>query len=492
MKPWNPIAQPRRSLVLIALVGLSLGCVRRAAPAAATAPGTMQFLSLYGSFSPAEAKEIARQMQRGPRDLAVQLAAARREGILLRLGDLQPALPTPIRNAAPIYIQLMSLLKEKPLDPSTDKVRGSLGSRVVHSPEEVAAARRLLSERKDVMQLVHEAASKPECVFRRDWTRGMLIEYPENVAMREAARMLSAESFFLAKAGRYREAVENQALIFRVAQHPTSDPAAICQLAGISCDAIALAGMENILCTAGTTHGVAVAVRTAVSTGRPHFDLRRTLAGEIATYSVSLNGLRRGSPLTDDAHRLLWKLYGSGRTADPPDVLQKYPQYGNPLANQLLDANQAYYLSEMRPLIAACEKPYALDRPLLQHLDTLSARESRNPGRQLAAPGLILGGLLTLTVHARAAEETIMAGATILAYKGQQGRFPESLAELGTTTFPDPFGSGVLKYRREVEGFVVYSVGPDGNFDGSQPGAPIDRHQAFFRFPSGPQLPPRN
>jgi len=289
-------------LLATGILAPSLGCSRQAAPNADTSRDILLFLSHYGKFSPAEAKEIARQMERGPHDLAVQLAAARREGILLKVTALQPALPSPERNAAPIYTRLMHLLKAKHLDPATDKVRGSLGVRVTHSPKEVAAVRRVLSERKDVMRLVHEAANKPACIFRRDWTRGILMVYPENATMREAARLLSAESYFLTQEGRYREAVANQARIFRVAQHPTSDPVAISQLVGMACDSIALAGFENILSVVGPNPEVAEAVRTTVATRRPRFRLRRTLEGEIATYSTGMNGLRRGSPAKDEAH----------------------------------------------------------------------------------------------------------------------------------------------------------------------------------------------
>jgi hypothetical protein len=485
------LVQTRIPLLLSGILAAALGCARLTAPNADTSPDMLLFLSRYGKFSPAEAKEIARQMERGPHDLAVQLAAARREGILLKVSSLQPALPSPERNAAPIYSRLMHLLKMKPLDPATDRVRGSLGVRVTHSAEEVAAVRRMLTERKDVMHLVHESANKLECVFRRDWTRGVLILYPENASMREAARLLSAESYFLAEQGRYRDAVANEALIFRVAQHPTSDPIAISQLVGMACDSIALAGFENILSVAGPNLAAAEAVRTTVAAHRPRFRLRRALEGEIATYSTGMNGLRRGSPAKDEAHRQLLVLYGSGKNAVPPDILQKYPPLGNPLVNQLLDANQAYYLSLMRPLVAASERPYVVDGPFLKRLQALTDTETRNPAEQLAAPELILGGMITHAVQARAQEEAIIAGAALLAYKGRHGTYPDRLEDAASTPMRDPFSTRPLKYRREGDGIVVYSVGPDGNFDGGMPGAPRDRHQAYFRYPTMPQPPQR-
>jgi hypothetical protein len=370
-------------LLAIGILAALVGCTRQAAPAADSSRDTLAFLRHYGSFSDAEAKKITRQIKAGPHDLAIQLAAAGREHILLKLGDLQPTLPPPEQNAAPIYIQLMRLLKAHPLDPATDKVTGSLGMRVPHSPEELDAVRRMLSQRKDVMQLVHEAANKSECVFQRDWSRGLLLEFPEYPTIREAARLLSAESYFLARDGHYQEAIANQARVFRIAEHPTADPCAIGQLVGIACDEIALAGMDNVLCLAGPNPEVAETLRTTVATHRPPLRLRRTLEGEIALFSIGINGLRRGAPAEDQVHRQLQQFYGSGSTAVPPDILQEYPPMGRPLTNHLLDAAQASHLHLARILVEASQQPYVAAKPLLQNVRELAATSSRNPIQQL-------------------------------------------------------------------------------------------------------------
>jgi hypothetical protein len=144
----------------------------------------------------------------------------------------------------------------------------------------------------------------------------------------------------------------------------------------------------------------------------------------------------------------------------------------------------------MRRLIAACERPYVADKLFLKRLPTLDDTEPRNPVQQLAAPGLVTGGMITHAVQTRAQEEAIIAGAALLAYKGRHGTFPDRLEDAASTPMRDPFSTGPLQYRREGAGFVVYSVGSDGNFDGGKPGAPRDRHQAYFRYPATP-LPPQ-
>src|SRR6266581_1129989 len=98
--------RPRVPLLLAgALVALG-GCTSHAGSGGSVSAGMRDFLRRYGSFSPAEAIAIAIQIERGSRDLALQRAAARREGLLLTLHDLQAPLPPPRRNAAPVYLRM--------------------------------------------------------------------------------------------------------------------------------------------------------------------------------------------------------------------------------------------------------------------------------------------------------------------------------------------------------------------------------------------------
>ena len=75
------------------------------------------------------------------------------------------------------------------------------------------------------------------------------------------------------------------------------------------------------------------------------------------------------------------------------------------------------------------------------------------------------------------------AGASVLAAKAQTGVFPASLPAL----FTDPFTRKPLGYRLEGAGFVVYSAGPGGTFDGGKPGDKRDNRQSVFRYPLVPR-----
>jgi hypothetical protein len=55
----------------------------------------------------------------------------------------------------------------------------------------------------------------------------------------------------------------------------------------------------------------------------------------------------------------------------------------------------------------------------------------------------------------------------------------------------DPFTGKPLKYRRELRGFVVYSTGPSGTFDGGKQGVKPKSNEAYFRFPGDSPKPYR-
>lgn len=484
----------RTAVLLVGAAMVLAGCSSRGGSGGAVSGAMRDFLRRFGSLNPAEAVVIAVRIHRGPHDLAVQRAAARREAVLLTPKELQAPLPPPDRNAALLYSRLTRLLQKKPLDPKTDRIRGSLGVRVAHSPEEVARVRRLLIERQDVMELVQAAAARPECVFRRHWERGFLMQFPEYRTMREAARLLTARSYFQAQGGHYAEAVASETLALRLAQHPTGDPCAIGQLVGIACNAIALAGMENILCTAGPNAPVDEAVYHAVADHRLRLQLRRALEGEITIYSTSMQGLRQSEGAANGNLRPTGRPGDPGSAAVPPDLAktaQGLPPAGRQIWAHCLDAGEADYLSLMRSLIAASGEPYVRSRALVRRLRELNSDTAGNPVLQLASPAAVLGDMLTHSTHVRAQEEALKTSAEVLAYAARHGAFPDRLEQAISRPPLDPFGSHPLQYRREANGFVIYSVGPDGDFDGSQPGARRARNQAYFRYPATP-LPARD
>lgn len=63
-------------------------------------------------------------------------------------------------------------------------------------------------------------------------------------------------------------------------------------------------------------------------------------------------------------------------------------------------------------------------------------------------------------------------GLAVERYRLARGALPETLRDLVPTYIPDvpsdPFDGKPLRYKRLERGYVIYSVGPDGNDDGGK------------------------
>jgi len=86
--------------------------------------------------------------------------------------------------------------------------------------------------------------------------------------------------------------------------------------------------------------------------------------------------------------------------------------------------------------------------------------------------------------QAHAQERVDSAAATLLAYRDQHGRCPESLTEAISPAPVDPFSQKPLVYRRTGAGFILYSVGAGGHYDGAVLPEKDRNTETSFRYPA--------
>lgn len=412
----------------------------------------------------------------GPVTLAREDAAARSLGIPLTPAAKQAPLPPPSQNAAPLYTQLTALLHAKPL--SLPKYAEGMSATHSYTPAQIAAVRRTLAALPDVLRLVHQAASRPQCVFVRDWSHPLAATFPEYKTQREAARLLQTESYLLARDGKYSEAVATQALGFRVAEHAASDHVLIACLVGYACESITLSGMQSILAEAGPNAAVAEAVQNAVRTQQSRLSLRDAMAGE-AGFGVAVFG-----PMHAAEGQGIEAALSAGQM--PTETVQKVPISfrERQRLHALIDAWEADYLSRMRPLVAASDQPPTARRAAFAALEKQVAQDADDPA---GVTHLYTDILLPVFTHidenatrTQARVAVTQAAAALMAQKAKTGVFPQS----PPAGFPDPYTNKPLNYRREgANGFVVYSVGPTGHFDGGTLGQKAPGQESLFRYP---------
>ncbi len=131
------------------------------------------------------------------------------------------------------------------------------------------------------------------------------------------------------------------------------------------------------------------------------------------------------------------------------------------------------------PIEQLCQDDHPLWRELGQRYDALVARGRyavRFPFVNIPAyvARLVLvdyGRVLKRYALEVARDRAAAAIFAIHEYRAVHGRWPPSLDALDGGPFIDPFACAPFRYRQTEDGFVLYSVGPDGDDDGGRSGA---------------------
>lgn len=405
-----------------------------------------------------------------------ELASAKAQGLPTSMADLQKPLPPSDQNAAFLYTQLRLLLKAHPFTPQEEKAV-TLAPGTMPSQTQWPQIAAVLHKRADVMRLVHQAAARPQCVFRRDWTKAdpADILFPELATVRESARLLEVESLLMAHQGKRQQAVQNQALGFNIARHAASDPTLISYLVGVAVDAITLDGMKRILYLTGPDAATADAVRSVITRDWKPLSLSSALKTEFAFNLGEIAFLRKAGPAG------LGTVSGGGVSVSTHEI-------NTGTWNALLDYNSVFMMREMERAIQAADRSYPEAKPSLDQFEA-ECTDKRHSARFLSA---ILAPSVSAVAGKRALLQAIvnidLAGADVLIQDAHTGHPPDTLPSPAS----DPFTGKPLQYRREgAAGFVIYSVGADGHFDGGKPGEyQWKPYQVAFRYP-GPLAAPR-
>ncbi len=411
-------------------------------------------------------------------ELAQVKAEVRAAGLPLEPRDLARPLPPDEQNAAPLYVQLNNYYSANPLT-GADRVLDDIRGVKLPTPQEQEQLRQAVQHRQDILTRVHAAAKRPYCDFNRNYAQGASLLLPEYARMRAGIRALTAESTLLLADGKPLDAIQNQSLGFQMAQHADSDPIIIANLVAIALDAITLRGMEKVLYASGEQPGVAQAVEQAIAQHwKPH-SLKYGMGGEFVMATVEIERLRKAGPgsLKD------WGgvLEGDGFKGQA----QRFGLQQSANWQKFLNNNESVLLREIKQTALTVDLPFWEARPPLKA--TEARLESKKDDSNYVLTGVFLpvfAQAATKQAQNRAQAAVVRAAASVLAWKQQRGQFPDTLNQIMKTVPADPFDGKPLRYRHEGKGFVVYSVGETGKFDGGTPARkPDDSYAPVFHYP---------
>ena len=356
-------------------------------------------------------------------DLLHEVRLAQADGISLDRNSLKsPPLP-PAENAGPVYDEITAEIKAYPLSSSALSAVDAVKSHYPPTATELSQARIMLQQHTMLLSLIHKATGKKKCVLRVNWDAKdpTFIGYPQLSGMRAAARVIEAESIVMAQDGRVQEAVQNQALGFRIADHLASGKTMIFALVGDAVNAITLNGMRKILYLHGDDPAVAKLVMEAIHQNCHTPNVTSALRAEATMQYAGID---------------------YDRTLDPKDIMPaprnsndgqwKIPSapYSKDQQNAYLDATEADVLHRQRMDILASEHPY----PEANRLLLTNAAEWSKLGdtrTELAVsddndfPRFVATGW-----RDQASALIVETSARLLIWKSEHGSFPSTLSAL--------------------------------------------------------------
>jgi len=393
------------------------------------------------------------------RMLKAELDRLRDSGEPLTLAELAPRVPPGEVNAADIYQQAFDSLRVS----DSESLELEDFNRV-DDPEWLALAQRVVSDNAEYYSLLEEASRTPACAFPVDWEAGINAQFPHLGKMRQVARMLRVRAEVLAADGDTDEAIASCAVAFRMAEHIQMEPTLIAPLVGIALEGIQMPALERALSAGSPSPEAAHKLFNELGALDETDPMARTMLGERAF----------GLSFFRDLRQLSWRELAKEDSFFGNQLPWKavcYRGYVSPIGRPLLNLDQLSYLRAWEAANEAIQLPWPQSRDRMRAAQ--KAVESlpiyRSVLTRMGLPVLERGRLAQTRGSAQL--RAIQIALAVVAYRSEHGSLPASLdevAQVGWELPADPFGGGQYRYRKEGNGFVVWSIGPDLDDDNAE------------------------
>lgn len=406
---------------------------------------------------------LDRQMQR---DLEGELQRLRDAGEPLSLADAAPVIPPPSENAAELYQQVLGRMAPDGTMPGQTVFDASgyqdliekdyLGGKVTHE------AVRPVFEDPAIMQAlvtIRQASEREKCAFPVNWGAGPAALFPHYAKMRQAARWLSAKSKLCAHDGQIDEALQWAHVSLRMSEHVAQDPILIGQLVAIACQSIACTQAQETLNAGAPSPEMAREMIAYLRTIDMRTPFRNSLSGERAM------GLDWFEIAREEGRAAMAGYLGDRDGFSLWGALEAL--YGSAAGRPFVANDEIIYLQTMHDQIEILESA------------PVQVRAQRANELEESIPRIAILSRMICAVFGRAADKRdqsisnldlfeIALAADV--YHTERGEWPANLQALQDTLSyglpQDPFASAPYHYRREKNGFVVWSVGNDLDDDG--------------------------
>lgn len=392
--------------------------------------------------------------------LARAKARARAVGLAVQASDLMKPPPDPSVNAADDYQYADSVVKSLSPDArrtvsgyvptSAQSLLMAFGTEKGPSPVEVTAA---LSEWKAALRIVEQGTAKDQVVWKRDWTKSYDVVFPEYASIKMTVRALMMRAERALQQRDVEGAMHQFEVAERLCRHLYRERLILAPAVGMACFKIVYAQAGYLARYRNADFDRKI---LAFLDHRHTPDLRESLAAHtfIAIDFVPEYAKKSRYPGMDNPpNPWLYKALRSGfvQRGVQIRILERYRALMLGLPK---DPND---LGAVRKAVVAFNRSFDEDLSIMGQITNMTMADR------------IMVDLFVYEQEVRRRAAKIQVA---LEERYEPGHWPSTLPK--SIQQEDPWSGKLLKYRRDLDGYRIYSVGENGIDDGGESGAGLD------------------
>jgi hypothetical protein len=348
--------------------------------------------------------------------------------------------------------------------PSAEELQNlfrNLSPPVLLNDMQLKALRQEIARAAEALKIAAKLADQPRGHFDIAWSKDY-ISTPLNSILdaREVARFLNYEVLLRAQEGDLPGAVRAYRGILNTSRAIGDTPTLISLLVRLAIRTVALDQLERILAQGQLTEVTLAGLQMELETEEKESLMVFAARGERALMEGFLQALQKGDVPISILNGLAGGIPPSSGKSGWLDLTRFLNLPG------AVPFNRAAYLERMNKLVAICQLPEK------DQLDQMKEFEKSHRDAPPIARALLPAVVKCLQAHWRIQARLRCAAAALAVerFRLQHGRWPDRLNDLVPALWHevllDPFDGASFRFRRDKEGVVVYSIGPDGKDDG--------------------------
>lgn len=444
VKPWVR----NRRILLVAFLGITAGIILFIGVTNYLNTRRYAFLleSIRAEGAPATVAELQQLRDKEDTGLPAETLALNHEVTASDDDD---------QTAVGVFLEAADLLKGLSGNALHEAINEMLKEPGNLSQEDLNKLQSYLEEHGPLLQLLHEAADLPPGRFPLDYSKGYAMELPHLAGIRNAARLLRAEAIYAAMTGNTDLAYEALVTCLAVQRPIRGEGLIISELVDAACNTIGLEGLRDTLALAEYSDEQLADLQSRFNAAHNPAGLTNAFIAErvfaLETFKDPAAAMASLDSWLDD--------FIPGTTTV---LIRTADAFG------WFAGDRQEYLESIEEMIAASRIPYTESRDIYTNI------HEQTINRPISSLYSSLIGGITRVPSVMAANDARLnqgsAAAAIERYRLATGAPPEQwnvlIPDYLDKPPEDPFDQQPLRYRREGDGYLIYSIGANGVDDG--------------------------